>query len=228
MPDQGTKFCPRCKLEKELTTEFWYANKAHASGWGSQCKKCTREYQKEIYDRKIDDRRERSKAWYEANKDKLEVKEKRKSYKRQWKEENKEVIKAKDKEYRKRTNAKRTKYNQEYKEAHPGWSLKANQNWRKNNPEKSRRYTLARWARKKNAEGSHTADQVLLLYDLQGGYCKYCMTPLWIMGYEEDHIQPLSRDGSDYIENIALACPHCNSSKGNKTVSEWRATQVLP
>lgn len=39
-----------------------------------------------------------------------------------------------------------------------------------------------------------------------------------------DHIVPISRGGTNSLNNIALACGHCNSSKGNKTLDEWLNT----
>ncbi len=31
---------------------------------------------------------------------------------------------------------------------------------------------------------------------------------------------------SDHWENLQLLCTHCNMSKGNKTMAEWRASQA--
>ena len=43
---------------------------------------------------------------------------------------------------------------------------------------------------------------------------------------EVDHVLPQSRGGTDHSDNLQLLCSHCNRSKGNKTMSEWRASQT--
>jgi len=40
---------------------------------------------------------------------------------------------------------------------------------------------------------------------------------------ECDHIFPLSRGGSDALDNLTTACRPCNRSKRDKTVDEWVA-----
>jgi hypothetical protein len=37
-----------------------------------------------------------------------------------------------------------------------------------------------------------------------------------------DHVIPLSRGGSNDLENLVAACASCNLSKHNKTLSEWK------
>jgi 5-methylcytosine-specific restriction endonuclease McrA len=36
-----------------------------------------------------------------------------------------------------------------------------------------------------------------------------------------DHMIPLSRGGTDSLDNLVWACPSCNASKSDKTVDEW-------
>lgn len=62
------------------------------------------------------------------------------------------------------------------------------------------------------AEGSHTREEIQALYASQKGKCAYCRISLE-NGYHADHIQPLSKGGSNWISNITLACGPCNNRK---------------
>lgn len=54
------------------------------------------------------------------------------------------------------------------------------------------------------------------------GYsCSYCGKET--MQITVDHIVPLYLGGSSDLKNLTVACHSCNSSKGRKTVEEWRA-----
>lgn len=82
----------------------------------------------------------------------------------------------------------------------------------------SKTYHLTRRARKLNAPGSHTAAEWRVLVDEYDGRCAYCGSAGKMT---RDHVVPLSRGGSDDIDNIVPACPTCNSSKGDRTLDEW-------
>jgi 5-methylcytosine-specific restriction endonuclease McrA len=58
-----------------------------------------------------------------------------------------------------------------------------------------------------------------------GFACAYCGKTGVIL--TKDHVRPISRGGSDGIENIAPACSSCNSSKGRRTLAEWRPKKML-
>ena len=63
------------------------------------------------------------------------------------------------------------------------------------------------------------------LYGEQEGVCRGCETHFPFKVMEVDHILPQSRGGTHHYDNLQLLCTHCNKSKGNKTMSEWRAAQ---
>lgn len=54
----------------------------------------------------------------------------------------------------------------------------------------------------------------LALIERDGHQCKTCSS---IQNITIDHITPLSKGGSDELENLQLLCRSCNSRKGNKT-----------
>jgi len=75
-------------------------------------------------------------------------------------------------------------------------------------------------ARKRGAEGKHTATDVTIQYERQHGKCYYCGRKLGKV-YHVDHVVPLSRGGSNDPSNLVVACPNCNVEKRNKMPHEW-------
>jgi 5-methylcytosine-specific restriction endonuclease McrA len=49
--------------------------------------------------------------------------------------------------------------------------------------------------------------------------CAYCGKQN--VPFELDHVLPRSRDGSDRVSNLVLACHDCNREKGDRTAAEW-------
>jgi 5-methylcytosine-specific restriction endonuclease McrA len=95
---------------------------------------------------------------------------------------------------------------------------------RKDNPERYREIYSAcahnRRARKLQNGGTHTAADIRAQYDNQRGKCWWCGKKVG-KTYHVDHRIPLARGGSNAPENIVIACPSCNHSKGSKMPWEW-------
>lgn len=70
--------------------------------------------------------------------------------------------------------------------------------------------------------GAHTLAERTAKFAQLGDVCFYCRKAGKL---EADHATPLSRGGSDDIGNILPACKSCNSSKGSRTVAEFRAAR---
>jgi 5-methylcytosine-specific restriction endonuclease McrA len=70
-----------------------------------------------------------------------------------------------------------------------------------------------RYAKEKNAIGEHSLEEWVLLKESYGNSCAFCKSTF---NLTKDHIIPLSKGGSNFIENIQPLCKSCNSKKHNK------------
>lgn len=78
-------------------------------------------------------------------------------------------------------------------------------------------------ARRYNAVGKYTASEFRAVVALYEGKCAYCGNPpLDGQRLEADHAMPLSRGGSNSIENILPACHLCNVRKRDRTPEEFK------
>ena len=90
---------------------------------------------------------------------------------------------------------------------------------RKKTERDKRRRTLVKNANKKCRITKDVINQVIQKYN---GCCAYCGKSV-INDFEIDHKIPLFRGGGNEINNLALSCKKCNSSKGKRTYDEYVA-----
>jgi len=140
-------------------------------------------------------------------------------YNKIWQEENKEYrrkyMRKYLKEWRKKNRGQIKEYQKEY-------CIE----WRKKNMVKGTRFyekklflNLRRLARKKNAEGSHTFEEWQELKKRFDNRCVCCWKQEPEIALTQDHVTPLSKQGTDYISNIQPLCRSCNSIKKDKIIA---------
>jgi hypothetical protein len=55
-----------------------------------------------------------------------------------------------------------------------------------------------------------------------GGFCSYCGADLDESGFVIDHVNPKFLGGNNDLANLLPACSPCNTSKGKKTLEQFR------
>lgn len=139
----------------------------------------------------------------------------------------KATIKKSTKKYRSKPEQikKQAEYNKESLKRTGKTSTTVSRNWQKNNPGKHRIHKQADNNRRRLAKlqpESYTSAQFMELFKRVGKKCSYCKKSLTVMTVTADHIVPLSKGGSNRIDNIAPACMSCNLSKGASTDPKWK------
>jgi len=100
-------------------------------------------------------------------------------------------------------------------EDQPTWrggisNYEAHKRWKKKNSERWAHLKARRYAREKGAVGSHTLEEWKELKEKFNNKCAKCKEEKLLT---KDHIIPLSKKGTDYIDNIQPLCRNCNSRK---------------
>jgi 5-methylcytosine-specific restriction endonuclease McrA len=200
----ATKRCNKCGEEKPLSD--FYSNVSRAYGRSAYCKSCTCLYRSDLNNKN----KEKLKSYY---------KKYRSLHKGQkpriLSPEQKERISAYQASYR-ATNRRKIQETQSkyYLENKEKVSTSRNR-WKQENPEAYRAIKRNRRARKRNAEGSHTAADIQQLLVLQKSKCAVCHTSIKD-DYHVDHVIPLAMGGGNGKDNLQLLCPPCNLSKNAK------------
>jgi 5-methylcytosine-specific restriction endonuclease McrA len=165
-----------------------------------------------------DSEKDRKAKMYAENRDKI-----RKQH-REYYEENKDHLKAKVASYKKDNPEKVSAWAAIRYIKHKERILGVSSAWKSRNPIARRAHCQKRRAICEGADGSFNAREISDLLLRQRGKCAICTKKLKTEGHEKfhiDHIQPISKGGSNWITNIQLACQPCNLKKSAKDPFEF-------
>jgi len=122
------------------------------------------------------------------------------------------------KEYRKKYPEKVKKYSKEYQVKHLNKWVEYTTKWRKKNPQKAYLIKMRHEYRKRGNDGLHTFFEWENLKAQYNWTCPCCHKSEPDVILTEDHIIPVSKGGSNNIENIQPLCRSCNSRKHTEIV----------
>lgn len=116
---------------------------------------------------------------------------------------------------------------QEWRDNHPGYRSAEMKAWRQKNKDKvqtyrqTETYRAARqryFYRRLQIEGSHTTQEWIDLKKIYGNVCVKCGEKEYAgNALTIDHKVPVSKGGTNNIDNLQPLCKRCNSSKGATT-----------
>lgn len=190
-----TMICNECGQEKAATPKYFPAQANCQYGLRKTCKECEAPYRKQWA------KGEKRKQWSREN-----YRTRRIGYFLNRYETQRTMILARQRNFK-----------SAYPEIVMEWKHKYAHSFRgKLNLRKSSRNHIAL---RYKAQGNYTPEDIQSIFAQQEGKCAYCKKQL--TAYHIDHVVPLSRGGTNWPDNLALACATCNCSKGAKLLSEW-------
>lgn len=187
---QEFKCC--CKCSRLLSFDAFAKDKTKKDGRHTKCKECVKAYKAERHSEISAQRKE-----YRAQNADV-IRDYMVAYRKAYRQKNREALMSKAIEWAK-SNPERRKQ-----------IAKAS---RARNLEVSRSITRRRRAISRGCTGTHTKQDIDALLKLQGWKCACCKASLKA-GYHVDHIDPISKGGSNDRLNLQILCPTCNTSKG--------------
>lgn len=212
------KTCTLCKETKPYTDFTKHSQKA--DGYNSWCRCCSRQKN------------------FERN-SKPENRQKKADYDKLYNILNKESIVKRSKEYRVKHKADKAEYDKVYRREKGETRLKQKRdyyhfgngkitgtNWRLNNKDKVKcndhNQTVKR---QRKIQHTLTSTELLKWETSQRKLCSYCNADCTNL-YHIDHIEPLSKQGTHTLDNLAISCPSCNLSKSSTTLLVWLAKRI--
>lgn len=218
----------RCiPCEKKAFAE-WQAknperNKQRARDWREENIERVKATNKQWREENKEYDKERQRRWYEENKDRAnatwqewKAKNDRSPYHKAYRQANIEKLKEKDRRTSK--SPQKAAYRKRRYAATRERQIKTSLDWQKNNPARHAANEQRRRAIKTASGGSYTLAEWEALKRQYNYTCLSCGRQEPEIRLTVDHIIPVTKGGSSFIDNLQPLCFSCNSSKNNKVI----------
>lgn len=212
MPD-GYRQCGHCG--EVLPHSEFNKNKNCRGGLSNKCRACSI-----VYDSN----------WLNENRERNKENSKRRYYEKpearaEYKAKNADKIAAAKREYRKAHPEETKKHKRENLKRHPEANQRRHKRYNERHPELQRmRGRITKLKHDARLSKDIKRSDLMAIYEVQEGRCAYCgITIFWDIQRDMhvDHIQPVTKGGSNELDNLCLTCVDCNVTKSNLTLSDW-------
>lgn len=176
--------------------------------WSAKNRECARELTRQSYQRNKDKRAAYYKEWAAQNKEKI------RQYQKQWNEDNADAMRQKKREWRS-ANREKVNFLKKARYANNPEVKEQVSKWFAAHPEVKKAAKHNRRAKERTAAGKFTGQEFIDLCAMYGNKCLCCGSSDKLTA---DHVVPLSKGGTNFIENIQPLCLPCNKHKGTRVI----------
>lgn len=216
------KICGTCKQYKQIS-EFGVLKRSK-DGYRNTCRACRYEIETRYSQKNKEKISEYRKEYYKENHERF-IQYGRDTYdpeqNRIYKAANSERIAKQKKIYNERTKEQQQEYRRKRYLVIKDQAKEYHAKWSKENKERASLHASIHAHLKRANGGTFTTKQweKLVAYYCADGKCLRCGE---ISKQTIDHVIPLSKGGTNYIDNIQPLCKSCNSHKNNRIITDYR------
>ena len=209
------KTCTRCHQSKPECD--FYADYRIKGGLRSTCKQCDKLVNAQYYTQHKAKIAQQHAAYREAHR------EDNREYQKQYRAIHKQELSAKKRKYYNQPEVKKAKcaYDKEYYKQHKEELLDNMKRWRQTAAGQASRTNSNTKRRVQIGDDAISAAEWKRIMSDANWQCVYCGAELTSANRSLDHVIPLSKNGSHCADNLVACCRRCNSSKKNKTLSDF-------
>lgn len=208
---ENTKVCKSCNTERPVS-DFRFHKR---DGYVSHCKTCGKKLAKEYRETHSAKVKENQRRYRESHGLQISY------YNRKYRLGRKEYQRL----YQARYRLEHPETQKRYRDTHKSQCIERAKSWRARNPDKVRLSRRRHKVKRRCADGFYSEKEwleILWLYDNRCVCCGISAKDTVLGKLTPDHVIPITKGGSNYIENIQPMCLPCNRRKSNLVLLDYR------